>query len=111
MIEFPAKNLSSAIASGRYEWRHHALKRILKRKIRTGEVLETLKSGEIIEEYLDDFPFPAALFLGKTEGDVPLHVVVSYDEESDWAYIVTVYFPDSNRFEPGGRERKRKIDE
>ena len=37
----------------------HALRRMLKHGIRSGQVREALERGERIEEYPEDMPFPA----------------------------------------------------
>jgi len=36
----------------------------------------------------------------------PVHIVASLDADDDWAYIVTVYDPDSAQFVAGYRRRK-----
>ena len=37
------------------------------------EVYETIQTGEVIEEYLKDRPYPGFLIFGKTNVDRPLH--------------------------------------
>ena len=43
--------------------------------IYVGEVLQVLETGEIIEKYTDDKPYPSCLIVGWTEAKRPLHVV------------------------------------
>lgn len=62
------------------------------------EVYEAISTGEVIEEYPDDTPYPSALLFGTTEADRPLHIVCAYDAEGDRAIIVTVYHPDPQRW-------------
>jgi hypothetical protein len=49
------------------------------RGIRVKSIRNAVKTGEIIEQYPDDFPFPSCLLLGKTEEDQWIHVVMSED--------------------------------
>jgi hypothetical protein len=70
------------------------------------DVFDVLLTGEQIEDYPDDKPFPSALFLGWM-ADEPLHVVAAIDRESNWAYIITVYRPDLEHFEPDFKTRRK----
>ena len=56
--------LHAAIENGRIEWQRHALERILERGISRQDVFNVLLTGEEIEEYANDTPFPSALLLG-----------------------------------------------
>lgn len=51
-----------ALRDVRVEWERHALERMAERDIRRFDALEVLLSGELIENYPDDQPFPSALF-------------------------------------------------
>lgn len=75
-------------------------------RITDQEVEEALQSGEVIEMYLDDTPYPSVLIFGTTSATRPLHAVCAYDAEADHAVIVTVYQPDPDRWEEY-RRRKR----
>lgn len=99
--------LRSAIESGRFEWRKHTLERLAERKIKQEEVLQTILTGEEIEGYPQDYPFPSALFFKKVTA-LPLHVVVAFDEGNDWAYIVTAYVADLEHFERDFKTRRKK---
>ena len=39
--------------------------------------------------------YPSILILGYTELKRPIHIVASYNENDDYAYLITVYHPDS----------------
>lgn len=67
--------------------------------IREQEVFEAVTTGEIIESYEDDKPYPSMLLFGKTLGERPLHVVCAYASEEDQVIVITVYEPDPNRWE------------
>ncbi len=49
-------------------FRAHALQRMFERKISPADVRAILESGETIEEYLDDIPYPSRLVLGWVSG-------------------------------------------
>jgi len=55
-------------------YREHAIQRMFERDILEVDVEETIKNGEIIEEYFDDKPYPS--FLALKLYDKPLHVVL-----------------------------------
>lgn len=98
--------LRNAVISGTIEWQRHSLERMMERRIRREGVKQVLLNGEIIEDYVDDRPFPSALFLGWQEGK-PLHVVAALDEESGTCFIVTAYHPDEEHFGPDFRTRRQ----
>jgi hypothetical protein len=96
-----------ALRDLRVEWQRHALERMAERDIRRSDVMEVLLSGEVIENYPDDQPFPSALFSGWARTR-PIHVVSAFDAEGDRAFVVTVYEPDWKHFEPDFKTRRRR---
>lgn len=86
-------------------WSVHCLERIQERDIGREDVLNCIGQGEIIEEYPDDFPHPSCLIYGYTIGNKILHVVVGCDEEC--VYLITAYYPTSDKFENDMKTRKR----
>lgn len=83
------------------------MERLLERGVSRREVFDVLLTGEEIEDYPNDTPFPSALFLG-WRGPDPLHVVVALDSTSQRAYIITTYPPDLEHFEADFKTRKRR---
>lgn len=71
------------------------------------EVYFSVVQGEIIEEYPKDKPYPSCLVYGDTFGGDPVHSVWAYNDESDFAVIITVYKPDPARWEPDYKSRRR----
>jgi hypothetical protein len=55
-------------------------------------------SGEIIEDYPKDKPFPSSLVLGFNIKNEPFHSVWGYNPENGWAVLITVYRPDPKRW-------------
>ena len=70
------------------------------------EVYEAISAAEVIEEYLDDTPYPSVLLFGTTRALRPLHVVCAVDVEDQRTIVITVYHPDARRWDDF-RRRKR----
>ena len=70
------------------------------------EIFFSVLQGEIIEDYPTDKPYPSCLIHGSNfEGD-PIHSVWAYNEDTQWAVLITVYRPDPNRW-INWRERRK----
>lgn len=82
----------------------HALQRMFERKVSYDEVIETLKTGEVIEEYEEDKPHPSQLLLSWSQ-DRPLHIVVAFGEDNS-AIIITVYEPDPGQWDDEFKHRR-----
>ena len=78
-------------------WQRHALQRMFERSISRDDVKVAIAKGKIIEEYLNDFPYPSYL-IAYINIRKPLHVVLSYDEQLDVVYIITAYIPNRTHF-------------
>lgn len=107
MSDFDRASMRAAIGAGRVHWRLHVLQRMPERGIERAEVLIALATGEVIESYPETSPYPSALVLGLVDGR-PLHIVVALDAPGAEAYVITVYEPSPERFEPGWRRRKQR---
>lgn len=86
--------------------RLHAARRMLERNISMEEIEHIVESGEIIEDYPDDTPFPSRLLLG-TPKSRPLHVVAADETDSDVTHVITAYQPDPEKWDDGFRRRKQ----
>jgi len=100
------EELRYAIKSGNFEWRKHILVRLAERNITQDMILEVILSGEVIEDYSQDRPFPSCLIFKMIE-ETPYHVVVGFDLEYKKAYIITAYKPTLDKFEPDFKKRRR----
>ncbi len=98
--------ISVLLDKGCFDWRLHALERAAERGISQGKVLEVLRQWDVLEKEDDRKPFPTALIMG-WNGQQPIHAVVAVDDAQEWLYIITVYEPDLEHFEPGFRARKK----
>jgi hypothetical protein len=75
-------------------------------RVSVEEVLRTLETGTIIEEYPNDKPYPSALILGRTATGRPLHIVCAPVLLEKRLIIITTYEPDPHRWESDCRRRK-----
>lgn len=82
----------------------HAAKRLEQRGISIDDIVACILSGEIIEHYPTDYPFPSCLVLGLSIQQNVLHIVVGTDYTTLW--IVTAYKPDSNKWQSDFKTRK-----
>jgi DNA-binding transcriptional MerR regulator len=86
------------------ELTQHFIKRLRERGIKLKNIKTAIMNGEIIEQYLDDYPNPSVLILGYIDGNKPLHVVVGMDDEILW--LITVYSPSLDVWETDYKTRK-----
>jgi len=89
----------------RLVFRVHAIKRMFQRRISEEDIRHVLTTGEVIEEYPDETPYPSRLVLG-WYGSRPIHVVIADHIEAQETIVITVYEPDPDQWEPGFRRRK-----
>ena len=80
---------------------------MLERGISRQDVFNVLLSGEEIEDYANDTPFPSAVLFG-WKGNEPIHVVVALDPTGQQGYIITVYRPDLEHFNPDLKTRRNR---
>ncbi len=69
-------------------------------------VKEVLLTGEIIEDYPDNSPYPSALFLGWV-AEQPFHVVAAYDSQDRCCHIIAAYKPDLDHFQSDYKTRRQ----
>ena len=74
------------------------------RDISIDDVGNCIISGEIIEDYPSDYPYPSCLIFGYSINEKILHVVVASDMKM--LYIVTVCYPDTKKFMNDLRTRR-----
>ena len=84
----------------------HAIRRIFERSLGRDAILEVVRAGEVIAEYLDDSPHPSYLLLGFVAGK-PVHVVVAREAEIRRCFVVTAYHPDPSLWSDDFRVRRQ----
>ena len=82
----------------------HSAERLRQRGIRAKDVRNAVYTGEIIEQYPTDYPYPSCLILGRDMNDQSIHVVMS--DEGTSSRIITTYFPDEDKWSSDFKKRK-----
>ena len=85
-------------------FRVHALQRMFERQISPDDVSAVIGSGETIEDYPQDKPYPSRLVLG-WRGGRPVHVVVAHNLSDNELIVITVYEPDAGLWDHNFRRR------
>lgn len=90
--------IQSRIQEEAYRVSDHAIKRMIQKSIEQDEVVESIMSGEIIEEYPQDKYSPSCLIYGKTRAGRELHVQVSLPPK---VVVITTYPPNPDEWIDG----------
>lgn len=98
--------LREHVASGLFVVSEHAKKKYNERGITTLNIIECVNSGEIIEDYPTDKPFPSCLILGTTKEGKPVHAVIA--DNGEYFVVVTAYWPSLDKWENDFKTRKRR---
>ncbi len=84
----------------------HVARRMDSRKRTLADLKEVILTGEVIQEYPHEKPYPEYLFLGYPQGpDDPCYVVVATNDDT---VLVTVHDYDPEVYEPDHRTRRKK---
>jgi hypothetical protein len=86
-------------------FRVHAIQRMFARGITAKKVRQVLESGETIEDYSSEMPEPGRLILG-FQGKRPFHVVASENQLANEVIVITVYIPDTDKWDKDFKSRK-----
>jgi hypothetical protein len=86
-------------------FRDHATRRMMQRGVRVADIRWVLEHGEVIEDYPNDYPCPSRLLLAWLRGR-PLHIVAADHPTLATTFIITVYEPDPNQWEPDFKQRR-----
>jgi hypothetical protein len=78
---------------------------MFERKISAKKVSQALQSGETIEDYSSEMPEPGRLILG-FQGKRPFHLVISENPGTNQITVITVYIPDSDKWDKDFKSRK-----
>lgn len=84
----------------------HAAKRLEERNISIIDIMHCINTGQIIEQYPNDYPYPSCLIFGTAVNTQVLHAVIGTDEKTLW--IITAYYPDPDLWETDFKTRKEK---
>ena len=89
----------------RITYQRHAVERMAQRGISEEDVENVLLTGNIVEQYPHDTPYPSELLLGWCVAR-PIHIVVATDTVNRRKIVITVYVPDPRKWEADFRRRK-----
>jgi hypothetical protein len=79
---------------------------MFERGVSAEEVRTVVRTGETIENYPEDLPYPSRLVLGWSRGR-PLHVVVADNTERAETIVITAYEPDAALWERDFRRKRQ----
>ncbi|MBF0232944.1 MAG: DUF4258 domain-containing protein [Desulfamplus sp.] len=79
---------------------------MFERNIDENDIMEVISHGKIIQSYPNDQPYPSYLILGFSN-ELPLHVLIGHNSETNECYVVTTYHPDKNIWNVDFQTRRR----
>jgi len=90
--------LQRAIDGGEVRITDHADEEMASDQLVLDDVIASVSTGEIIEQYPADHPLPSCLVYGQSKRHVHIHSVWAYNGATKRAVLVTVYRPDPDRW-------------
>lgn len=96
--------LKALCEAGQFKWTTHIMMRLQERNINPSDVRNCILTGEVIEDYPDDYPYPSCLVLGASVAGKMLHVVMGHGEGFLW--LITAYYPSEDKWQPDFKHRK-----
>jgi len=99
MIEI--ESIRESIEANRIRITDHADEEANNDGISLIEALETISTGEIIEQYADDKPYPSCLIYSKLESGDIIHTVWAFNRATNSSVLITTYRPDPERWIDG----------
>lgn len=97
--------IKDCIIKRRILWTYHINMRLKERFINREEILNSIDSYEIIEEYPDDKFLPSYLVYAKIKPTV-VHILFGVDSENDFITIITAYKPTKEKW---NNELKKRL--
>ena len=98
------EKIKQLIKDKKIRWTNHVIIRLFQRNITQSDVEYAILSGEIIEEYERDYPYPSCLVYGINLNKEVIHIVCGLSEDELW--IVTAYYPDITEWENDMKTRR-----
>jgi len=84
----------------------HAELRRRQRGISIPDIRQAIITGEIIEDYPNDYPYPSSLVLGYGISNEPLHLVCGIGNNT--LFVITAYKPSGEKWETDWKTRKER---
>lgn len=98
------EDIKRKVGEGKYAVSFTHTEKLRLRRIKTGDIEQAVKSGNIIENYPNDPRGPSCLVLGRI-GDRALHILFARLEAEE-ILVVTAYEPDPEEWENDWQTRK-----
>lgn len=96
MIEL--ESIVKSIKSNRVRITDHVDEEAMNDGLSCNEIIDSIPTGEIIEQYPEDKPYPSCLILSKNRKDEPIHSVWAYNHVTSASALITVYRPDPDQW-------------
>jgi hypothetical protein len=96
--------IRALLIESKVAWSQHMVVRMQKRGISISDIERCIQSGNIIEHYQNDYPYPSCLILGETAKDEGLHIVCGVGEGKLW--MITAYYPDIDEWHDDLKTRR-----
>lgn len=93
-------------ADKKLRWTNHIFLRLIQRNISMEDVQKAILSGEIIEDYPNDYPFPSCLIIGYRSKNSAIHVVCAPNDEGTELWLITAYIPKEEKWLPDLKTRR-----
>ena len=100
-------NIIGAIRHNRIRITDHADEEAENDRLTFDEIYFSVFNGEVIEDYAEDRPYPSCLIYGQSFKGDPIHSVWAFNEESQYAVLITVYRPDAAQWIRWRERRER----
>jgi len=98
------EKIKQMILNEKLIWTNHIIIRLLQRNISQADIKNALLTGEIIEYYDNDYPYPSCLVYGLTINNQIIHVVCGSNGAELW--LITAYYPNNIEWEKDLKTRK-----
>ncbi|MBI5888073.1 MAG: DUF4258 domain-containing protein [Deltaproteobacteria bacterium] len=91
-------DIIESIKTDRVRITDHADEEIHNDDLTFEDVFVSVISGEIIEKYPQDKPYPSCLVYGNNFKNEPIHSVWAYNRNTGASVLITVYRPDPKKW-------------
>ena len=103
--ESDLKFIKSCIHQRKIFWTYHVNMRLKERLLSREQIMDSVDSFEIIEEYPFDKYLPSYLIYTKC-GNKVTHIQIAIDRENDNIRIITSYIPSRDKWENDFKTRR-----
>ena len=101
--------IKALVAAGKSQVTEHGQEALLDDGIDLDEILESLDTAQVVEDYPDAFKGPSVLLLQNIRKDLLIHVLWGLSKSNlGVASLITVYFPTPEKWYDGFMKRRPK---